>query len=118
MYMGAVIDYIARETNGSPFTSFKYCFDDQPVPHVEYESAQDKFVNLKEFAEDDHNPMVRNLTQRALISAKSAPLFKFFLDGSRKVYKIDDIQYDRKVFPVMSGQISVACCTRQMENDI
>lgn len=118
MYMGAVIDYIARETNGSPFTSFKYCFDNQSVPHVEYESAQDKFVNLKEFAEDDHNPMVRNLTQRALISAKSAPLFKFFLDGSRKVYKIDDIQYDRKVFPVMSGQISVACCTRQMENDI
>lgn len=44
-------------------------------------------------------------------------MFKFFLDGSRKVYKIDDIQYDRKVFPVLSGQISVACCTREMTNE-
>lgn len=70
MRMGTIIDYIARETSGSPFTSFKYCFDGQPVPHVEYESAQDRFVNLKEFAEDDHNPMVRDLTPRVLISAQ------------------------------------------------
>ena len=45
------------------------------------------------------------------------PLFKYFLDGSRRVYKIDDIQYDKKVFPIVSGQISVACCCREMNDD-
>ena len=28
---------------------------------------------------------------------KRAPLFHYFLDGSRMVYKVDDIQYDSKV---------------------
>ena len=45
------------------------------------------------------------------------PLFKFFLDGSRRVYKVDDIQYDKKVFPIVSGQISVSCCAREMNDD-
>ena len=115
--MGHIIDYIAHETGGSSFTSFKYCFDGLPIPHVEYEAFQNKFVNLRDFAEDDHNPNIRDLTQRSLISVQGKPLFKFFLDGSRKVYKVDDIQYDRKVFPVLSGQISVACCAREMIND-
>ena len=33
------------------------------------------------------------------------PLFKYFLDGSRRVYKVADIQYDKKVLPIVSGQI-------------
>lgn len=45
------------------------------------------------------------------------PLFKFFLDGSRKVYKVDDIQYDKTIYPVIGGQISVACCRREMTDD-
>ena len=44
--MGSIINYIAKETSGNSFTSFKYCFDGQPIPHVEYESAEDSYVNL------------------------------------------------------------------------
>ncbi|MBS6563525.1 hypothetical protein [Bacteroides intestinalis] len=116
--MGSIINYIAKETSGNSFTSFKYCFDGQPIPHVEYESAEDSYVNLKDFAEEVHDPKVRDLTSRAQISMQGPPLFKYFLDGSRKVYKIDDIQYDRKVYPVLSGQVSVACCARTLEDDI
>ena len=42
----------------------------------------------------------------------SNPLFKFFLDGSRHVYKVDDIAIGRKIFPVLAGQIVVGCCER------
>jgi hypothetical protein len=41
------------------------------------------------------------------------PLFRYFLDGSRRIYKIDDIELGTKIFPLIGGQIGVACCERQ-----
>lgn len=49
------------------------------------------------------------------IDLPSAPitLFRFFLDGSRKPYKIGDIiTTDNKFMPVVVGQISAGCCYR------
>lgn len=57
------------------------------------------------------------MRHRTEICLQGPPLFKYFLDGSRRVYKVDDIQYDKKVFPIVSGQISVACCGREMNED-
>jgi hypothetical protein len=40
-------------------------------------------------------------------------LLKYFLDGSRKTYKIGDIiTTDNKFVPVVAGQIGAACCVR------
>ena len=116
-YMGKLLKYIAEETQGTCFTSFKYCYDTITTPAIEYGEAEMGYINLKEYAEDVHDPMPRNMRQRAKICLQGAPLFKFFLDGSRRVYKVDDIQYDKKVFPIVSGQISVACCGREMHEN-
>jgi hypothetical protein len=35
------------------------------------------------------------------------------LDGSRRTYKIDDIELNGHVYPIIAGQIGVACCQRQ-----
>jgi hypothetical protein len=41
-------------------------------------------------------------------------IFAFFLDGSRKPYKIGDmITTDNKFAPVVAGQIGAACCERK-----
>jgi hypothetical protein len=40
------------------------------------------------------------------------PLFHFFLDGSRRTYKVDDIELNRSIYPIFAGQIGVACCQR------
>jgi hypothetical protein len=40
------------------------------------------------------------------------PMFTYFLDGSRHVYKVDDMAIGKKIFPVLAGQIIVGCCTR------
>ncbi len=37
-------------------------------------------------------------------------LLKYFLDGSRHVFKVDDIAYNKQVFPVVAGQIGIGCC--------
>lgn len=116
--MGRILDYIAHETNGKCFTSFKYCYDDSTAPNIEYGSShEDSYINMKEYAESIHDPNARDMRAIAHTAMQGPPLFKFFLDGSRRVYKVDDIQYDKKVFPIVSGQISVACCGREMNTD-
>lgn len=39
--MGRILDYIAHETNGKCFTSFKYCYDDSTAPNIEYGSSHE-----------------------------------------------------------------------------
>lgn len=115
--MGKILHFIAKETQGECFTSFKYCYDSMAAPTIEYENGESRYINLKEYAEDEHNPKPRDMRGRAEICMHGAPLFKYFLDGSRRVYKVDDIQYDKKVFPIVSGQISVTCCSREQNED-
>ena len=65
--MGRILDYIAHETNGKCFTSFKYCYDDSAAPNIEYGSSQeDSYINMKEYAESIHDPNVRDMPCRAL----------------------------------------------------
>lgn len=115
--MGRILKLIADETQGELFTSFKYCYDTVPTPTIEYEAGENNYIYLKEYAEEVHDSKPRDLRMKAEISKQWPPLFKFFLDGSRRVYKVDDIQYDKKVFPIICGQISVACCSREMNAD-
>ncbi len=115
--MEKLLKYIAEETQGECFTSFKYCYDNVAAPTIEYDNGESSYINLKEYAEDEHSPKPRDMRNRAEICMHGAPLFKYFLDGSRRVYKVDDIQYDKKVFPIVSGQISVACCSRELNED-
>ena len=115
--MGRIIDYVAKETQGKPFKSYKYCFDTVEMPHVLYEEQESSYIPLKDYAENVHDPNSRDICPLAESCMDSEPLFRFFLDGSRKVYKVDDIQYDNKVYPVVSGQIAVACCERIMNED-
>ncbi len=115
--MGKLLKYIAEETQGACFTSFKYCYDTINAPAIKYGEAENEYTNLKEYAEDVHDTKPRDMRQRAAICMQGSPLFKYFLDGSRRVYKADDIQYDKKVYPIVSGQISVACCCREMNED-
>lgn len=112
-----IVQFIAEETQGECFTSFKYCYDDANIPSIDYNDDGKGYINLKEYAEDVHDSKPRDMRGMAEILRKGPPLFKFFLDGSRRVYKVDDIQYDKKVFPIVSGQISVACCAREQNED-
>ncbi|MDR1410372.1 MAG: hypothetical protein LBJ12_08995, partial [Oscillospiraceae bacterium] len=45
-------------------------------------------------------------------------LFSYFLDGSRHVYKVDDMGFEKSgnrtaIYPVIAGQIGVGCCRRE-----
>ena len=38
---------------------------------------------------------------------------KYFLDGSRRIYKTSDIIINGVVYPIVAGQIIVGCCSRE-----
>lgn len=40
-------------------------------------------------------------------------LFRFFLDGSRRTYKVADILVEDNYLPIVAGQIGAACCVRE-----
>lgn len=114
--MGKIIEYIAKETEGKPFASYRYCYDSESQSGAE-NLEEKELRNLRDYAENVKDAKTRNMAYLAGEAMKRAPLFRYFLDGSRMVYKVDDIQYDSKVYPIVAGQISVACCERKMLSD-
>lgn len=110
-----VLDYIAKATGGLCYTSYKYCYDSSAVPALAYDEKIGDKISLNQYGEDNHSPNMRDISELAISLVKNniPPLFRFFLDGSRKVYKIDDIEYgNKRIYPIIAGQIGVACCER------
>lgn len=110
--MDKILSFIAKETNGKCYTSFKFCHDGIAVPSIDYEDKSEGKTVLKDYGETDHSPNMRDLSKKAKQLEGIPPLFNFFLDGSRRTYKVDDIEYQKKVYPIIAGQIGVGCTQR------
>lgn len=109
--MNKIMNTISRNTNGKSFRTFKYCFEGIEVPTLSYDDHKD--ITWKEYGETEAINKAKNLKKYAdLLRREQAPIFSFFLDGSRRAFKVDDIAYDKEVFPVIAGQIGVGCCSR------
>jgi len=81
------------------------------VPTITYE--EHLTISKDRFGETDTAlNKTKNLRDFAGKVANEKPLFKYFLDGSRRTYKVDDIELNNRIFPIMAGQIGVACCER------
>lgn len=108
-----ILSFIARETFGQSYRSYRYCFEREPVPTLDYEDKKD--IEFKKRGETDTNikkaKSVKKLSE--YLQRHDKPLFQYFLDGSRRTYKIDDIVYDKRIYPVIAGQIGVGCCERR-----
>ncbi len=110
--MEKILDFIAKETDGKNYKSYKYCFESVDIPKLDYEDKRG--IQVKKKGETDKSltkaKSVKNLADR--ISKNGTPLFKYFLDGSRRTYKVDDIAYGKRLYPIIAGQIGVAVCER------
>ncbi|PKP60059.1 MAG: hypothetical protein CVT89_00475 [Candidatus Altiarchaeales archaeon HGW-Altiarchaeales-2] len=113
--MKKISDCIAEKTSGELCQSFKYCLDEVEVSTVEYEDKQE-FSTLEIGETDSGLIESKSLEEYARDIQKNNPLFKYFLDGSRRTYKIEDIIWGNKIYPIIGGQIGVACCKRESDN--
>jgi len=113
--LNKVLEYIASETNGKCYASHRYCADDEiKMPTLDYEDKSSNYSLLKNsYGETDTGlKSTKSIENKAKKIIDNEPLFHFFLDGSRRTYKVDDIEINRNVYPVIAGQIGVACCQR------
>ena len=111
-----ILDFIANETNGKCYQSFRYCSDDEILmPTLDYEEKGGEFSLVKNsYGETDTSlKTTKCIKETAKKIINDNPLFHFFLDGSRRTYKVDDMEINKNVYPIIAGQIGVACCQRQ-----
>ncbi len=117
--MGIILNYIEKTSDGQV-----KAYDTQKRFIEEYE-----FDTFGEF--DDHKNDVQpkdkatlyaetrpskydqiEIPDKDISSRKDNSLFKYFMDGTRHVYKVGDIAIDGVVYPLAVGQIIVGYCGR------
>lgn len=104
--MSSLLQFIAEQTSGTFYKSARYCVDAEvKIPSLSYDDPQDFTVQKDKFGETDTSlRTTKNLDQLARhIQQTESPLFTYFLDGSRRVYKVDDIAYQKRIFPIVGG---------------
>lgn len=111
--MNRILKYIENRTKGETYKSHRFCFDAEfHLPSLTYDETTEFNLIKDQSAEtDDKIKESKNLV--GLARELPTPLFRYFLDGSRRIYKIDDIKLGDRLFPILGGQIGVACCERQ-----
>lgn len=112
--MSRIMEDIADITGGRSFQSYKYSFDSVRTPSPDYDDNPDEVESWARDGETMPQNQSTDLQDYAAELARNRPIpcLQFFLDGSRHVYHVDDISYDSRVFPVVAGQVGVACCQR------
>jgi len=105
-----ILDILANITDGACYTSFRYYADDEiRLPTLTYYETQKFTIKNDRHGEtnQDHKAPIDLISYSKRIQNEE-PLFRFFLVGSRRTYKIDDIEINRRIYPIMAGQIGVA----------
>ncbi len=94
------------------YKTLKYCIDSDNLSQLNY----DDHVNITVKAQGETVRYNNTICMKDRISTlkrlNNEPLFKYFLDGSRKTYKVDDIALSKRLYPIIAGQIGVGCCER------
>lgn len=118
--MGLVLQYINDSSDGKVkvYDSQKRFIEDGELDtfgefddHKWIEQPKDK---SQLYAEDKPSKSSQiEIKAKEIAQRKDKSRFKFFLDGTRHVYKVGDIAIDGTVYPLAVGQIIVGYCGRE-----
>lgn len=111
-----IMEILERETGGHSYKSHKYSLDDSERSSVEYgESGRPT-----QWARRGETKDIKNYVPLYELSLQvgNEQLLTYFLDGSRHVYKVDDMGFEKSgnrsaIYPIIAGQIGVGCCRRE-----
>lgn len=109
-------DVLVKETGARQmFPGQRHSLDTMERPMIDY--GRDG-ATWEKLGETDHTLKgYRSLAERCRqLKQYQEDCLVYFLDGSRHVYKVDDIAFSKSgrvsVYPVLAGQIGVGCCER------
>lgn len=111
-----VMDVLAVATGGKSYKAHKYGLDHAEIPYIDY--GEDSTIWEKNAETKPTKNYVPLYELSRDISKREFTLLKYFLDGSRRVYKVDDIAFKMSggrtaIYPVIAGQIGIGCCKRE-----
>jgi hypothetical protein len=110
------MDIVSKETGGKSYRSSKYSLDHLERSPVEHGAMDKSFEWARRGETKDIRGYTDLLELSNTIRASEDPLLTYFLDGSRQVYKVDDMGFESGkrmgVYPIIAGQIGVGCCKR------
>lgn len=110
-----IMDILEHETGGHSYKSHKYSLDESERSNVEYGEAE-ATIQWKRRGETKEiktyvplHDLSRDVGEEQILT--------YFLDGSRHVYKVDDMGFEKSgnrtaIYPIIAGQIGVGCCRR------
>lgn len=104
-----IMTMLADITGGKSYKAHKYGLDHAERPFIDY--GEDSVIWMKTAETTPHRKYVSLDYERKKVAANGDQLLTYFLDGSRRVFKVDDIAYvssggRRVIYPVIAGQIS------------
>ncbi len=109
-----VMQVLASETGGKSYKAHKYGLDHADRPFIDY--GEDTSIWQRIGESTLHKTYIRLKEKSIDLANRGEQLLTFFLDGSRRVFKVDDIAYTKSgrsvIYPVIAGQIGVGCCKR------
>ena len=107
--MGEIFGVIEEHSGGTCYQTEKMTLDEVVLP--EYQDDGERFDKKKVF--ETNNKKAENISFTIGHSVSSSSLFRFFLDGSRRTYKVTDFgSADGKFLPIVAGQVGTAVCQR------
>lgn len=106
-----IMSILAEATGGKSYKAHKYGLDHADRPFIDY--GEDSIIWKKTAETNKSNRKyvpLESLSKK--LSAREEQLLTYFLDGSRRVFKVDDIAYTKSggrsvIYPVVAGQIGV-----------
>lgn len=116
--MGQILDFIDKNNSGDfhCYRTRKLSLDDtmgEQFTHESYDrDSMSKDTSGKKYAETDTTNISSVEIPQKLIQSPFSNNIKYFLDGSRHTFKVDDISIGQKIYPIIAGQIIVGCCYR------
>ncbi len=110
-----VMEVLANATGGKSYKAHKYSLDHAEIPHIDY--GEDNIVWEKTAETKPTKNYVPLYDLSIVLMNNDVHRFSYFLDGSRRVYKVDDIAFQKAggrtaIYPVIAGQIGIGCCKR------
>lgn len=109
---------IEEETGGKSYRAHKYSLDSDRST-LEYSEQEDLNFSWKKRGETDPPTSYKSLEKQSrFLAARDEQVLTYFLDGSRHVYKVDDMAYALSggrsvIYPTIAGQVGVGICKRQ-----
>lgn len=110
--MPKIMEVISEITGCKSYNTYKYSYDAIGLPSIDYDDESNKIMKWQEKGETVKYKASINLKDEADKIVNQTPILTYFLDGSRRVFKVDDISINKNVYPIIAGQVGVGCCKR------